>query len=246
MFGSAADRSTLQERETQCRRRRKAEFLAGGSLVASGVWRRDRMRKALLLGGAALLYRAASRKLPTASVFEVSQTVNRQPGDVYAFWRDFNNWPLFMEALREPGAGATTQITPESVQIVEDRPNESFRWRSKLNEGWHQGIAEFRPAPGGRGTEVRLHMLCAHPRSLLNGITRTATGISLEQQVRESLRNFKQLLEAGEVPTTDGQPHGRRGLAGTGRRIAFRERADERRQPARAVTEVGNQQLAAS
>jgi hypothetical protein len=31
-----------------------------------------------------------------------------------------------------------------------------------------------------------------------------------EQQVREDLRRFKELMEAGEIPTIDGQPSGRR------------------------------------
>ena len=31
-------------------------------------------------------------------------------------------------------------------------------------------------------------------------------------QLSEDLRRFKHLLEAGEVPTIDGQPHGERGL----------------------------------
>jgi hypothetical protein len=35
-------------------------------------------------------------------------------------------------------------------------------------------------------------------------------GEDADQQVREDLRRFKQLMEAGEVPTTVGQPHGRR------------------------------------
>ncbi len=29
------------------------------------------------------------------------------------------------------------------------------------------------------------------------------------QQVQDDLRRFKQVMEAGEVPTTDGQPTGR-------------------------------------
>jgi uncharacterized membrane protein len=32
---------------------------------------------------------------------------------------------------------------------------------------------------------------------------------SPEQQAREDLRHFKQLMEAGEIPTTAGQPAGR-------------------------------------
>jgi hypothetical protein len=31
-----------------------------------------------------------------------------------------------------------------------------------------------------------------------------------EQQVKEDIRNFKQIMEAGEIPTTAGQPQGGR------------------------------------
>ena len=33
-----------------------------------------------------------------------------------------------------------------------------------------------------------------------------------QMMVREDLRRFKQLLEAGEIPTTEGQPSGRRNI----------------------------------
>jgi len=35
------------------------------------------------------------------------------------------------------------------------------------------------------------------------------TGQDAATEVREDLRRFKQLLEAGEVATTEGQPRGR-------------------------------------
>ena len=33
-------------------------------------------------------------------------------------------------------------------------------------------------------------------------------GEAPEQQVREDLRRFKQIMEAGEAPTVEGQPRG--------------------------------------
>lgn len=45
--------------------------------------------------------------------------------------------------------------------------------------------------------------------------------------MRESLRHVKQLLEAGEIPTTIGQPVGRRGLKGAAMRVIYRERPSE-------------------
>jgi len=44
-----------------------------------------------------------------------------------------------------------------------------------------------------------------------------------EQIVRESLRHLKQLMEAGEIPTTAGQPVGARGMKGAALRVLYRE-----------------------
>jgi uncharacterized membrane protein len=35
-------------------------------------------------------------------------------------------------------------------------------------------------------------------------------GESPERQLRDDMRRFKQIMEAGEIPSTEGQPHGRR------------------------------------
>ena len=40
----------------------------------------------------------------------------------------------------------------------------------------------------------------------------TMLGENPEQQVREDLRHLKQVLEAGEIPTIDGQPMGPRAM----------------------------------
>jgi hypothetical protein len=42
----------------------------------------------------------------------------------------------------------------------------------------------------------------------------TLLGHSAEQKIREDLRHMKQQLEAGEIPTTEGQSHGERSLIG--------------------------------
>jgi uncharacterized membrane protein len=243
MATSRIEMSSYQERNGRARQRRKSEFLAGASLLGAGLWKRGALGKALLASGAFLIYRAAARNLPSSSVFEVSQTVNLQPAEVYAYWRDLNHWPLFMEQLMSNGQ--QPKVTPDAIHIVENRANEMFRWRSELPERTYEGVAEFREAPGNRGTEIRLNLLCICPRSLFTHLAKLSSGSGLEQQARESLRTLKQLLEAGEIPTTDGQPHGSRGLKGKGIRKMFREGIDEKRRPAR-VAQVRDQELAAS
>jgi hypothetical protein len=85
----------------------------------------------------------------------------------------------------------------------------------------------LQPAPGNRGTEVRARARIAGSRTLMRQLFQSASGTSLEQKIREYLRRLKQFLEAGEIATTNGQPHGNRGLKGKVARAIFREGADE-------------------
>jgi uncharacterized membrane protein len=75
----------------------------------------------------------------------------------------------------------------------------------------HAGAVRFRPAPGGRGTEVRLDIEYDPPgaATLRLAVGRSIArlfGSATEYVVEEDLRRLKQLLEAGETATTRGQP----------------------------------------
>jgi uncharacterized membrane protein len=113
-------------------------------------------------------------------------------------------------------------------EIVEDRPNEFISWRTRPgSEVSHRGSVHFEAAAGGRGTVVRVEM---HYSPAGNGPTgngrsngmnggiraRVAKmlGSAPEVAAREDLRRLKQLIEAGEVPTTRGQPSGARSVVG--------------------------------
>jgi uncharacterized membrane protein len=69
----------------------------------------------------------------------------------------------------------------------------------------------YRPAPDARGTVVTLSLEC-HPLTYLRWVPGAGVaqrfGAVPEQLVAEALRRFKELMEAGEIPTTEGQPHG--------------------------------------
>jgi hypothetical protein len=67
---------------------------------------------------------------------------------------------------------------------------------------------ELAPAPGDRGTEVRARVAGGDP-----GLVQRFGGGADRRQLRERLRRFKALVEAGEVITTEGQPTGRGPMA---------------------------------
>ncbi|MGH8260406.1 MAG: SRPBCC family protein, partial [Steroidobacteraceae bacterium] len=152
---------------------------------------------------------------------EASVLINRPPEECYQFWHDFENLPRFMRSIesvrveserrshwvaRAPG-GIRLEWDSE---IIDDTPNRMISWRSLNADVPNAGSVHFDPAPGGRGTLVRVRM--SHDMPTLSGIAAKLFGKVPERQVREDLRRFKQIMETGEIPTTRGQPSGRRGL----------------------------------
>ena len=152
---------------------------------------------------------------------ESSVTINRAPADLYRFWRDFQNLPRFMPHLSsvrvdtarqshwvaQGPAGTTVEWDAE---ITDDRPDALIAWRSLAGADVdHAGSVRFEAAPGGRGTFVRVCMEYHPPGGALGAVVATLFGEEPGQHLREGLRRFKQLMEAGETATTAGQPSAR-------------------------------------
>jgi uncharacterized membrane protein len=153
-----------------------------------------------------------------------SITVNRPPEELYRFWRNFENLPCFMRHLE------SVQVTGETrshwrakapigmrvewdAEIINDRPNELIAWRSREGADVdHAGSVHFKPAPGGRGTEVRVEMQYIPPGGVMGATIAKLFGEAPEQQLQEDLRRFKQMTEAGEVVRSEATAR-RRGPA---------------------------------
>ena len=67
-------------------------------------------------------------------------------------------------------------------------------------------------------------MLLEFKMSKLASAWETLTGRNPKQAVIENLRHFKALAETGEIPRSQGQPHGPRGLVGESKASAYGER----------------------
>jgi uncharacterized membrane protein len=157
---------------------------------------------------------------PRAALVERSITIGRPPDEVYAAFRDVASWPRFMAHVRavearepttwhwalEGADGGTIEFT---VELVDDRPGEHVGWRTLADSDVrHAGAIYFTEAPGGRGTELKVVVGYAIPGGPIGEIAARALGHAPDQQVREDLRRFKQLVEAGETATVEGQPMG--------------------------------------
>ena len=59
-------------------------------------------------------------------------------------------------------------------------------------------------APGARGTEVRVQLEYRPPAGTVGRRVAWLFGEEPDQQVKEDLHRFKQLMETGEVPISEG------------------------------------------
>ncbi|MEH1100889.1 SRPBCC family protein [Micromonospora sp. CPCC 205561] len=151
---------------------------------------------------------------------ELAVTVNRSPTEAYRFWRDLENLPTFMSHLESVRAedlrrshwtarGPAGRRIEWDAEIVDDQPNRSIAWRSLPGTRVpNAGRVRFVPAPGDRGTEVRVRLRYAPPAGALGRAVAKLFGEEPEQQVRDDLRRFKQVVETGEVVRSEGSPDG--------------------------------------
>lgn len=145
----------------------------------------------------------------------VATTVNRPLAEVYAFWRDLENLPRFMrhvESVTASGAnrwhwkvrGPAGTSVEWDAEIAGERQNELLAWRSLAGaEVENSGAVHFRPAPGGRGTEVVVRLHYSPPAGALGSFAAWLGGEHPQQQLREDVRRFKQVMETGEIARTE-------------------------------------------
>ncbi len=152
-----------------------------------------------------------------------SVTIDKPASELYDYWRDFENLPHVMSHLKSVenlegdrshwvAKGPVNTSIEWDAELVYDQKNERIAWRSL--EGAtvpNEGYVEFRDAPGGRGTELKVSLTYHPPLGPVGAAVAKLFGEEPNQQVGEDLRKFKQRMETGEVATVDGQTSGRAG-----------------------------------
>ena len=177
--------------------------------------------------GAALLYRELSSRGDTRQRLggargihvEESVTINLPIGEVYRFWRNFENLPKFMKhlesvAVREEGLthwvakGPAGMRVEWDARIINEIDNRLVAWQSiEVSTIATAGSVNFDET--GHGTRVRVHFQYSPPGGRLGAAVASILGEEPRLQVRADMRRFKQLLETGEIPTIEGQTSGR-------------------------------------
>lgn len=213
----------------------KGLILGAAALIAYGLTQRSKGGAAMAAAGSLLAWKAATTKSSSADQAHATFLVNASREQCYSMWRDFENLPRFMRHLKKvkvidgrrsewTALGPLDQPVYWSAEITEDLPNQRIGWRSLPGSDIDtSGFVDFRPDPLGRGTYVNAVMRYAAKGGQLAKFVASAFGKHPEFMVREDVRRFKALIEAGEVPTTLGQTHGPRGIHGKTEQVLFRE-----------------------
>lgn len=169
-----------------------------------------------------------------------SIAVYRPNDEVYQFFRTFRNLARFLTHVRDIREiddkhshwfvrGPAGMELEWDAEIINDQPNELISWRTVGSADVEStGSVRFERAPGERGTIVSVSLNYLPPAGALGAAIAKLLGEEPETQIKEDLRRLKQILEAGEVATTEGQPTGGRHFRRPERREseAAKERAD--------------------
>ena len=95
------------------------------------------------------------------------------------------------------------------AEIINEIPNELLAWRSLPGASVNNaGSVRFEHATAGRGTKVSVSLQYDAPGGPVAAMIAKLLGKQPEQHVDAELRHLKNILEAGEVPTTAGQSTG--------------------------------------
>lgn len=200
-----------------------------------GLSRRSRSGVAIATAGAVLALTSAWSPSDAQSTARASFLVNAPAERAYSIWRDFENLPRFMAHLKSVrvldndrsewvASGPFGRELSWTAEMIEDTPNHRISWQALPDSDIHtSGYVDFRPDPQDRGTFITAEICYKVPAGRLGSGIATLIGKDPDFMVREDLRRFKALLEAGETPTTVGQTHGPRGIHGHIERVLFRE-----------------------
>jgi uncharacterized membrane protein len=157
-----------------------------------------------------------------------SALIHADAQELYKMWRDVEAAPLWQEQIEKvTRTGETTshwmmrsadkpkdqgkgKAIEWDSEILNDEPGHRIAWRSIGGESDNAGEVIFEASPAGRGTTVTV--LQEFRMGKLASAWETVTGRNPKQAVIENLRHFKALAETGEIPRTQGQPHGPRGM----------------------------------
>jgi uncharacterized membrane protein len=203
---------------------RLATGVGGLAMTSYGLARRGILGTAMSLVGLGLATRGITNQGLTkvlgigsarnAVEFHKTININAPVEEVYRFWENVENYPRFMEHVKEilvsgdnyhwtVAGPAGTPVEFDTVMTRKEQ-NRVIAWKSRPNETIKSaGIVQFRPNPDG-GTRVTVRMGYTPPVGAVGHVVATLFGVDPKQAMDEDLARMKTLLEEGKT-TAKGQ-----------------------------------------
>jgi len=170
---------------------------------------------------------ATRRRSLTPERTQAVVTIASDAGTIFRFWRNFANLPKLMPQLERVDVLSATEsrwiarsATASGREAAGESTGEAPDWRCVLDRvdedrllTWHtvgetalphRASLMLSPAPGDRGTEVRLTLVYRVPATEVAALL----GVTPAGQAEEALRRLKQRVETGELSTIERQPRG--------------------------------------
>lgn len=205
-------------------------LIGGGALVLYGLSQRSLRGALMALAGGGLVYRGVTAQTGIQEATGMNQsikvektvTIDKSPEELYRFWHNFENLPNFMKHLKSVKvidekrshwiASAPMDNSVEwDAEIINEQENKLIAWASVEGADIdNSGFVRFQPGPAGRGTEVKVVIEYNPPGGVVGAAIAKLFGEEPEQQIGDDLRRFKQIMETGEIATTEGQSSGRK------------------------------------
>jgi uncharacterized membrane protein len=199
---------------------RVAGTIAGGTMAIAGMRRRGVIGLGLAASGLALLARSITnlelRQMiglsPPEEGIEVHKSININAPveEVYKLWTNLENYPKFMQHVREirktdtgqyhwvvDGPGGT-HVAWDAV-VTEQVPNDKFAWKTVPGAQIPQtGYTRFIENPDGT-TRIDVHMTYTPPGGLIGHAVASIFGMDPRHQMDDDLVRFQSLIERGKT-----------------------------------------------
>jgi len=182
----------------------------GGVLISRGVTGRCRVYDRLGLD----TNRAQSKSGVSGSKgirVEKSIEVGLAPAQVFGYWRNLENLPIFMPHIKsvkrtEDGISHWKVEGPAGIplewdaEIINERPGEMLAWQSLPGaQVQNAGTVRFAPAKSGIGTTMTVVLQYQPPGGRLGAAVASIFGESPEAQLEADLARFRDWVEAEPV-----------------------------------------------
>lgn len=196
----------------------------GGSLLTLYGLRRSGISKPLLSTAGLIITARSVTNMDTRSLLgvggenaiKVRKAINIDApiDEVYQFWRNFENFKLFMDHVKEitvqdnistwKVAGPAGSTVEFQAHITRDIPNESIAWETLPDsQVKHAGFVRFDSNRDG-GTRVSVQMEYLPPAGVLGHAVAQLFGVDPRQAMNEDLMRLKSLLEHGKTSSSLG------------------------------------------